>query len=121
MANDIPFEVVDEAMLNVHRGDCPLCEGPGPVDVHMSHEVWSALVMTSWKSIPHICCQSCGQKKRLVSLLGSLLLGWWGFPWGIIMTPIQIIRNIVDMVALPDTSEPSMSWKILCDWIWHSK
>jgi hypothetical protein len=34
-------------------------------------------------------------------------LGWWGFPWGLIMTPVQIGKNIFGIVKSPDDSKPS--------------
>ena len=34
-------------------------------------------------------------------------LGWRGFPWGLILTPVQITRNIIGMCAGPDPSRPS--------------
>jgi hypothetical protein len=37
----------------------------------------------------------------------SLFCGWWGFPWGLILTPVQITRNIVGMCGGPDSSRPS--------------
>jgi hypothetical protein len=33
--------------------------------------------------------------------------GWWGFPWGLVLTPVQITRNIVGICARPDSSKPS--------------
>lgn len=80
---------------------------PGPVDVHKAHQVWSALFFTSWSSEPHVCCRSCGIKKQSGSLLFSVLLGWWGFPWGLIMTPVQISRNIIAMAKAPHPLRPS--------------
>lgn len=106
--DDVPEDEVDDLMLKVHQGACPLCQGPGPVDIHMSYEIWAILFWTSVKSIPRICCQPCGQKKRMVALLGSMFLGWWSIPTGIIMTPIQIARNIAGLVDLPDDSMPSI-------------
>jgi hypothetical protein len=35
------------------------------------------------------------------------VLGWWGFPWGLILTPVQITRNIAGMCKGPDSSKPS--------------
>jgi hypothetical protein len=32
--------------------------------------------------------------KSLGYTLLSLLLGWWGFPWGIIYTPMALITNL---------------------------
>jgi anti-anti-sigma factor len=35
---------VQEMLWKVHQGMCPKCGGSGPVDVHTSYRVWSALV-----------------------------------------------------------------------------
>lgn len=91
----------------IHAGPCPQCSGPGPVDNHMSHRVWSALIMTQWQSRPHISCRSCGVKAQLADVAYSLVLGWWGFPWGLIMTPVQIGRTCFSMAFPPKPSEPS--------------
>ena len=79
----------------------------GPVDVHTSHSVWSALVMTKWRSTPLVCCQSCGTKAKLQGVLSSGLMGWWGFPWGLVMTPVQILRNVGGLFKAPDPAAPS--------------
>jgi hypothetical protein len=42
----------------VHRSNCPRCSGPGPLDVYKAHQVWSALVLTSWSSRPALSCKS---------------------------------------------------------------
>lgn len=107
LSRDIPKNVVDEQVRGVHRGVCPKCKGSGPVDVHTSYRVYSALVVTSWRSIPRVSCRSCGIKGQLGNTLFSLILGWWGFPWGIIMTPVQIVRNISGMMKGPDETKPS--------------
>jgi hypothetical protein len=61
---------------DVHQGNCPKCEGPDPVDVHMSHKVHSVLVMTYWSSHPIISCRSCGRKRQLKHAIYSFFLGW---------------------------------------------
>jgi hypothetical protein len=43
----------------------------------------------------------------LGGVLFSAVLGWWGFPWGLILTPVQITRNVAGMCAGPDSSKPS--------------
>lgn len=91
----------------VHRGNCPRCDGQGPVDVHTSHRVWSALLMTQWSSRPAVCCQRCGTKRKLGDAAFSLVLGWWGFPWGLVMTPVQLGRNLVGAFRAPDPAQPS--------------
>src|SRR3989442_771976 len=77
------------------------------VDVHKTHTVWSAVYLTSWKSTPNIVCRSCGTKAQLLALLSSTLLGWWGFPWGVFVTPVQIGRNIAGLLRKPDPYSPS--------------
>src|SRR5262245_24406322 len=88
-SQQIAPDVIYNSVSQVHRGACPRCHGPGPVDVHTSYRVWSALIVTQWQSFQHIACRSCGVKAQIGDGLLSLLLGWWGFPWGLVMTPVQ--------------------------------
>ena len=106
-SQQVPENVVQQAVWEVHRGPCPKCQGSGPVDVHTSHHVWSALVLTSWQSTPHISCRRCGIKEQLSDAAVSIALGWWGFPLGLFVTPVQIARNFVSMMRRPDPNEPS--------------
>lgn len=103
LADQAGEDVLKKQILTVYEGLCPKCSGPGPVDVHTAYKVWSALVMTRWKSCPQISCRACGNKARAFSAFASMLVGWWGFPWGLIMTPIQIGRNITGMFGRTDT------------------
>ena len=108
ISNQIPKDVVMEHVNRVFNSDCPQCKkSRGPVDVHTSHNVYSFLVLTSWKSTPRISCRSCGVKKQSFSLVSSILLGWWGFPWGILITPVQIVKNISGMVTGSNIKAPS--------------
>jgi hypothetical protein len=75
--------------------------------VHTSYRVWSALVLTNWSNSLQVSCRSCGLKKQLADSAFSLALGWWGFPWGLIMTPIQVGRNLVRAARPPEISKPS--------------
>lgn len=106
-ARQVSLDELDETLREIHEGECPKCGGPGPVDVHVSHTVWSLVIITSWRSRNLICCQSCGTKSKISAAFSSALLGWWGFPWGFVMTPIQIIRNIASLSSNPDPNEPS--------------
>jgi hypothetical protein len=107
VAAQIPADVVEKQVWEVHQGLCPVCKGRGPVDIHMGYQVWSALVLTSWKNTQRLSCRSCGIKHQLSNLAFSLVAGWWGFPLGLIMTPVQIFRNIAGMVGGPDPMKPS--------------
>jgi hypothetical protein len=101
-----PYDV-HRNVKELHQGNCPRCQGPGPVDVHVSHHVWSALVVTRYSSSTIIGCKKCGNKARIFSSVLSLVFGWWGIPWGLIMTPVQIGRNVVGMLSVPDGKVPS--------------
>jgi hypothetical protein len=108
----MPAELIDERTHSVHQGPCPQCAGPGPVDVHVGHRVYSALVFTRWSSHPKICCRRCARKMQLGNAAFSLVFGWWGFPWGFILTPIQVGRNLAGLVGLsgpkPDFPSPGL-------------
>jgi len=103
----VPDEVLDEHLLDLHQGACPRCGGSGPVDIHISHTAYSFAVMTLSNSRPAICCRRCGVKRQVFASIATGVLGWWGFPFGLIFTPVQIGRNIYGMVKPPDPSLPS--------------
>lgn len=105
-AERISPEVLESKIQEVAAGRCPQCHGPGPVDVYVSYRIWSALVLTSWSSVPRICCRSCAVKNGLSGMLYSTVLGWWGFPWGLLGTPIQLLRNLGAIAGGPK-SRPS--------------
>lgn len=107
VSHQAPDHLVQQRLWEVHQGACPKCQGPGPVDAHMSYRVWSAGVLTSWSSRPHVGCRSCGRKSQLTDVAFSVLLGWWGFPWGFIITPVQIVRNLAGVFRSADSSKPS--------------
>jgi hypothetical protein len=106
-SQQVPNDLVMKRVSEIHQGNCPECQGRGPVDVYMSYQVWSAVLLTSWKTRPHICCRSCGIKSQLGDTAFSLVLGWWGIPWGFIFTPIQVIRNLIAIARGTNPSSPS--------------
>jgi len=105
----VPKDLLDQQIQAVHQGPCPKCGREGVVDVHTSHRVWSMLIMTSWSSRPQICCRSCGVKSKLGDAVFCFFLGWWGIPWGILMTPIQVLRNLFGLFTAPNPEVPSAS------------
>lgn len=108
VADRIPIETVNEQIQSVHQGLCPKCKGRGPIDVHTRYQIWSALLFTSWSNQPQVSCRSCGRKSQLTGALTSLVFGWWGFPWGLVMTPVQVMRNVIGMVKNQDELRPSL-------------
>ena len=106
-AEEVPPDILSEEVARVHTGACPGCGGQGPIDLHTSHRVTSLVVMSSWRSHPRVSCRSCGVKAQAGSLVYCLVLGWWGFPWGLLMTPVQIARNIAGLAQSPNPEQPS--------------
>lgn len=106
-SQDIPVADLERKVEETWRGNCPKCRGLGPVDVHKYYQVYSMLVLTRWTTNQQLSCRSCGTKRQLGALFVSLLFGWWGFPWGLVLTPIQVTRNIIGMASGPDNSRPS--------------
>ena len=52
-------------------------------------------------------CHSCGRNAKLHATEFAGLLGWWGLPWGLLMTPAQLVRNVGGIVKRPDPTRPS--------------
>jgi hypothetical protein len=104
---NIPDDMVADLATEVHRGTCPSCGGPGPVDMYTAHRIWSAIAMTSWNSKPQVCCRGCGTKAKLIAIAFSGAFGWWGFPWGLVFTPVQLFRNFAGLISTPDPLRPS--------------
>ena len=108
VGGQVPDDLVATEARTIHSGPCPVCgERRGPVDVHTSHKIASFILMTSWSSNPRISCRSCGVKSQLGALFYSLFLGWWGIPWGIIMTPVQVIKNIIALLHSETSVNPT--------------
>lgn len=103
----LPHDFVLEQARNVHAGPCPKCEGPGPVDVHTTYWVWSAGVLTRCSQTAQVCCTKCDRLDKLKGVAFCAVLGWWGFPWGFIFTPIQLIKNFGGMFHKTDSPNPS--------------
>jgi hypothetical protein len=107
MIKNIPSDVLDRKIEEVWRGNCPKCRSLGPIELHKAYDVWSVLVLTRWSTKSQISCRSCGTKRQIGAAAFSFFFGWWGFPWGIVLTPIQISRNVIGMIRGPDPSRPS--------------
>lgn len=107
LAQNLPYDVIQQEAYQVFHGLCPRCQGSGPVDVYWSYRIWSALLFTSWTNTPNVCCSSCGRTQAIKDGLFSLFLGWWGIPWGVIMTPVQLVRNLRTVVSPAQPTSPS--------------
>jgi hypothetical protein len=94
ISQQLPRELVMTKTAEVFRGACPKCQGSEPVDLYLSYRVFSLVLLTQWQTRTHVSCRGCARKAQAGDLIFSLFLGWWGFPWGFIITPVQIARNI---------------------------
>lgn len=97
-AEHLPIAVVQQRISEVQRGQCLRCRGQGPLDIHTSYWVWSALILTRWDKTPALTCRTCATKRQAGHLVSSLLVGWWGFPWGFLITPLQLFRNVAALL-----------------------
>jgi hypothetical protein len=73
---------------SVDARKCPLCNRPGPVDVHRSYVAWSIFLVPVWSSMTQICCRSCGTRLRLGAIAFSVVFGLWGVPFCWIIPPL---------------------------------
>ncbi len=103
----IPPELVQFEIERIHSGNCPVCKGPGPVDVYYSRWVRSFIVATQWGSSSALSCRPCRNKKWLQDTTTTVAMGWWGFPSGIVLTPIVLLRNGWEFYCGPKASRPS--------------
>jgi hypothetical protein len=94
-------EEIDRHIASAHAGPCPLCGAHANVDVHQSHRVYSIIVYISWRTKMHFCCQKCGRKEQLKDLGFCMACGWWGVP-GLVITPVQILKNIIGIMRVSD-------------------
>ena len=109
VTRSIPPEIISRRVDELHQGTCPRCQRVGGIDVHVAHSIWSAVILTRWVSTPQVSCLSCGNKARFTGILSSFFLGWWGFPWGILFTPVQISRNIWGIIRTQPSGVPSLA------------
>lgn len=66
----------------------------------------SLLVFTTWKKQFAIACPACLDKLSHDASTTSALLGWWGFPWGIIRT-VQALHFNSKMAKTNHAAHPN--------------
>lgn len=108
MAGQVPGHVLQEYVQKWRVGACPRCRRQGPIDVYEHHRVHSFVLLTQWHTRRDVCCRRCGRRSQIGSALYSAALGWWGFPWGLLITPIQVARNLTGIFqAAPVSATPA--------------
>ncbi len=106
VATIVPDAVIDKTVLDIFHGRCPQCKGDGPVDLRSSYVVWSAFLFTRFYNDSKLCCSKCGRINKVKSFFISGIAGWWGFPTGFVVTPVQLVRNLIGLTDA-DTRDPS--------------
>ncbi|MDB5268569.1 MAG: hypothetical protein JWP58_1609 [Hymenobacter sp.] len=87
-------EGVAEYCALLQTQPCPICRSSSQrLNATMTSKVISFLVMTTWKKQFAIACPPCLDKLNRDASTTSALLGWWGFPWGIIRTVQALVAN----------------------------
>ena len=106
-AADIGDDVVLAHANAIRQGDCPRCrQRRSPVELRTEHWVWSAIFITRYGRRTSLACRPCARAGNLKALLTSTLFGWWGFPFGLLITPYKIVINVVELLR-KDRPEPS--------------
>ncbi|OOG61563.1 hypothetical protein B0E46_16510 [Rhodanobacter sp. B04] len=111
---DIPEHEVAQYAQAIKRGPCPRCHGrESGIEVRESYWVWSALVLTKWQTKRVACCRKCGVRENWNALGFCIGLGWWGIPAGILITPYQIVRNLLAIASRSERAAPSKALLVL--------
>ena len=100
ISKEMPPDIVDKHVGEIHRGLCPKCQGSGPIDIHTSYRICSLfLYKTSCRSQQHLCCRGLWKERIKLRMRQFLFLcGWWGFNWGFFVTPVLVVLNIVNAI-----------------------
>jgi len=106
-ASKVTDAEIDALSREIHAGICPLCQERSGVEVRKSYDIASFVFHTRYQTFKHVCCRVCALKKQAIDFTGSLLLGWWGVPWGLLMTPVQLVNNVIAMLFPPNYDSPS--------------
>lgn len=74
---------------------CPHCQTSNkPLNATVVSEVMSFIFITHYQQRVKIGCPDCLDSAMHNAQLKTLLLGWWGIPWGIIRSIGAIASNI---------------------------
>ncbi|TWU59281.1 WD domain, G-beta repeat [Rubripirellula tenax] len=107
---DIPDDIISKRAWQMRDAACARCGGPGPLDFHGGQQVISVIILTWTTDATVFGCHRCGKNAAIKATVTTLFAGWWGFPWGLIMTPIVLVTNTV---ALLQSTPPGPSARLL--------
>ncbi len=86
-------EELDDLARFVETLICPVCHKyTQPLTAAVISQTMSFVIMTQYSNKLHIACPDCLKSECNSSIGITLLLGWWGFPWG----PIRSVQSLVN-------------------------
>ena len=89
------LEEIDAYCEIIRNLNCPTCgTSVSKLNGTLTSEVMSFIIFTQHSKKLKIGCPDCLDKANSSALANTLLLGWWGIPWGIIRTLQAINHNI---------------------------
>ncbi|MBX3240621.1 MAG: hypothetical protein KIT80_00715 [Chitinophagaceae bacterium] len=90
-------EEIDEYCNLARNLSCPICEtNSAMLNATRTSEVMSFILFTQYKRQLKVACPACLDKANNNALIKTIILGWWGIPWGFIRTIQAIGHNIKD-------------------------
>jgi hypothetical protein len=96
---DVQIQEIDNEKLSEYIGllrelPCPVCKSSSEkLNATMTASVISFLILTNYEKELKIACPNCLDSANTKAIIKSALLGWWGFPWGIIRTTQALLFN----------------------------
>jgi predicted nucleic-acid-binding Zn-ribbon protein len=89
------IEEIDAYCDLVSNLSCPSCGSTTKrLNATMTGEVMSFVFFTTYNKKIKVGCPHCLDKANNNALTKTAILGWWGFPWGVIRTPQAIALNL---------------------------
>lgn len=96
---------------------CPVCkQATQPLNGNLIYTVYSFLILTTYRRDVLIACPVCLNKAHNRAILKTVLLGWWGFPWGLIKAPQYVYLNLK---AKKQNKNPQATEVLLTDVLTH--
>lgn len=93
--------------------NCPICgNNTERLNATLTCEVISFVFFTTSNNKIYIGCPNCLDNANNKALTKTVLLGWWGIPWGLIKTPKAIVLNMQSkrIIRLQDHSDHMRSF-----------
>lgn len=100
---------IEEYCALIQAAPCPICySSTTPLNATVTSKVSSFIFLTTWKEELVIACPNCLDKLTESATSHSIIVGWWGLPWGIIRT-VKAIRSNKKMARSHHVPYPNAS------------